>query len=46
MGALRVASCSSSVTKLCLTLWETMDYSMPDSPILHYLVEFVQIHVH
>ena len=46
MGALRVNSCSSSVTKLCLNLWETMDCSMPDSPILHCLLEFVQIHVH
>ena len=29
-----------SVTKLCLTLCDPMDYSMPDFPVLHYLLEF------
>ena len=29
-----------SMTKLCLTLWDPMDFSMPDSSILHYLLEF------
>ena len=35
-----------SVAKLCSTLWDFMDCSMPGLPVLHYLPEFVQIHVH
>ena len=35
-----------SVTQLCLTLCNTMDYSMPVFPVLHYLPEFAQTHVH
>ena len=35
-----------SVTKLCLTLWDPMDCSMPGFPVLHYFPEFAQIHVH
>ena len=35
-----------SVTKLCLTVWDAMDYSMPGSSVLYYLPEFAQIHVH
>ena len=31
-----------SVTKLCPTLWDPMDYSMPGFPVLHYLLEFAQ----
>ena len=31
---------------LCLTLCEPMDYSMTGSSVLHYLLEFSQIHVH
>ena len=31
-----------SVTKLCPTLCNPMDYSMPDFPVLHYLLEFTQ----
>ena len=31
-----------SVTQLCLTLCNTMDYSMPVFPVLHYLLEFVE----
>ena len=37
------ASCS--VAQSCLTLWDPMDRSMPGSPVLHYLPEFVQSHV-
>ena len=33
------------VTKLC-PLCSPMDCSMPGSPVLHYLPEFAQIHVH
>ena len=35
-----------SVTKLCPTLYDPMDCSMPGSTVLHYLLEFPQIHVH
>ena len=35
-----------SVTKLCPTLWDPRDCSMPGSSVLHYLPEFTQIHVH
>ena len=34
-----------SVTKLCLTVCDPMDYSMPSFPVLHYVSEFAQIHV-
>ena len=35
-----------SVTKLCLTLCDLMDCSTPSFPVLHYLLEFTQTHVH
>ena len=35
-----------SVTQLSLTLWDPMDCSMPGFPVLHYLLEFAQTHVH
>ena len=35
-----------SVTKLCPTLCDPMDCGMPGFPVLHYLLEFAQIHVH
>ena len=38
--------CCCSVTKLCLTLCNTTDCSTPGFPVLHYLPEFAQIHVH
>ena len=38
--------CCCSVLKLCPTLWDLMDSSMPGSSILHYLPEFAQIYVH
>ena len=38
-------SCSS-VAKLCMTLWDPMDWSMPGFPVLYYLLEFAQTHVH
>ena len=37
---------SCSVAKLCLILCSPMDCSMPGFPILHYLPEFAQTHVH
>ena len=38
--------CCCSVAKLCPTLCNTMDCSMPGFPVLHYLLEFAQTHVH
>ena len=35
-----------SVAKLCPPLCDLMDYSKPDSSVLHCLLEFAQIHVH
>ena len=35
-----------SVAKSCPTLCDTMDRSTPGLPVLHYLLEFAQIHVH
>ena len=37
----------SSVQSLShVQLCDPMDYSMPDSPVLHYLPKFAQTHVH
>ena len=35
-----------SVTKSCLTLWNPKDCSTSGFPVLHYLLEFAQTHVH
>ena len=35
-----------SVTKWCPTLWDPMDGSTPGLPVLHYLPELAQTHVH
>ena len=39
-------SVCSSVIQLCLTLCDPMDCSMPGFPVLHYLPELTQTHVH
>jgi len=39
-----IACCS--VAQLCLTLCDPMDCSMPGFPVLHYLLESAQTHVH
>ena len=36
----------SSVAKSCQTLCNPMNCSMPGFPVLHYLLEFAQTHVH
>ena len=36
----------NSVTQSCPTLCDPMNCSMPDSLVLHYLLEFTQVHVH
>ena len=38
--------CCCWVSKLYLTVCNPMDYSTPGFPVLHYLREFAQIHVH
>ena len=35
-----------SVTQSCLTLCDSMDRNTPGFPVLHYLPEFAQTHVH
>jgi len=40
---LSIKTCS--VAQLCLTLFYSMDYSIPGFPVLHYLPEFAQTHV-
>ena len=42
---LKVGSCCS-VTQLCLTLCDPMDWSTPGFPVLHQLPELAQTHVH
>ena len=38
--------CCWSVVKSCLTLYDPMNCSTPGFPVLHYLPEFAQTHVH
>ena len=43
--------CITDITTLvrslsCLNLWNPMNCNMPGFPVLHYLPEFVQTHVH
>ena len=38
--------CCCSVAKLCPTLCDPLDCSMPGFPVLHYILEFDQTHVH
>ena len=38
--------CCCSVTKSCLTLYDPIDCSTLGFPVLHYLLEFAQTHVH
>ena len=39
-------ACCCSVAKSCPALCNSMDCSMPGSPVLHCLLEFTHIHVH
>ena len=38
--------CCHSAAQLCPTLCNPVDCSMPDFPVLHYLLEFAQTYVH
>ena len=46
VGEIRVTTNCCSVTQLCPTLCYPMNCSMPGFPVLHYLPEFAQTHVH
>ena len=39
-------TCCCSVAQACPTLGDPMDCSTPGFPVLHYLLEFTQAHVH
>ena len=41
-----IKSCYCSVAKLCMTLCDPINCSMLDFSVLHYLLEFAQIHIH
>ena len=41
-----LSCCSCSVAKLCPTLCDPMNCSTAGFPVLHYLSEFAQTHVH
>ena len=45
LGTCLICYCCS-VAKLCLTLCDPTDCSTPGFPVLHYLPEFAQTHVH
>ena len=45
-GISKVKICCCSVIQSCLTLCNPMDCSTPDFPVLSYLPEFAQTHVH
>ena len=38
--------CCCSVAKLCATLWDPVDCSMPGFPVFHHLPDFAQVHTH
>jgi len=44
--SLIIYCCCCSVMKSCLTLCDLMDCNMPGFPVLHYPLEFAQIHIH
>ena len=44
--AMTKPSCCCLIAQLCLTLCDSMDPSMLRFPVLHYLPQFAQIHVH
>ena len=41
-----IVKCCCSVAQSCQTLCDPMDCSTPSFPVLHYLPEFAQTHVH
>ena len=45
-GALDGGGCCCSVAQSCPTFCDPTDCSTPGFPVLHYLLEFAQTHVH
>ena len=45
-GRSYMVGCGCSVDKSCPALCDPMDCSTPGFPVLHYLLEFAQTHVH
>ena len=43
---IKVLCCCCSIAKLCPTLCDPMNCSMPGFPVVHYLLELAQTHVH
>ena len=43
---LHLCACGHSATKSCLTFRDPMNCSVPDFPVLYYLLGFAQTHVH
>ena len=46
LSLVRICLCCCSLAKLCPPLCDPIECRRPGSPILHYLPEFAQIHVH
>ena len=47
LGNIRTSSVQfSSVSQLCLTLWDPMNRGTPGLPVHYQLLEFTEIHVH
>ena len=46
LGAGTSRFCCCSVPQACPAFWDHMDCSLPGFPVLHYLPEFAQTHVH
>ena len=45
-STLLVLSCYCSVSKLCLTLHDPLDCSLPGLPVPHHVLETAQVHAH
>ena len=46
LSASPIKSCCCSVNKPYLVLFNPINCSMPGFPVLHYFLEFAQIHIH
>ena len=46
LDILYIHCCDCSVAQSCLTICNPMDYNIPGLPVLHYLLELAQTHVH
>ena len=46
LSPLYSSGCCYSIAKSCLTLHDLIDQSPPGSPVLHYVSQFAQTHIH